>query len=435
VAHPEQRRGWISRVARRAASAALALVVAVVLAVAAIHSARAQTYTENVLYSFTGTPDGASSNAGLVRDEKGNLYGTTGGGGTFYIGTVFKLSTSGKETVRYRFQENPDGAEPDAGLIRDERGNFYGTTPFGGNDTCVFKSCGTVFKLRRGQETVLYKFCSKTNCADGELPYAGVILGANGNLYGTTEYGGGTGCNGYGCGTVFKLDLTGKEAVLYSFTGGTDGAEPRGDLIRDHKDNLYGTTLYGGAFSACYSGCGVVFKLDTTGKETVLYSFNGEDGANPEAGLLVDSAGNLYGTTFNGGSSGTGCGGDGCGTVFELDTTGKETVLYNFTGTTGTGSHPVAGLIRDAAGNLYGTAAWGGGIGCVDYSGCGMAFKLKKSGEMIVLYGFTGGSDGGLPYGSLVRDVKGNLYSTTAIGGDLNCNAPNGCGVVFRLTP
>jgi uncharacterized repeat protein (TIGR03803 family) len=256
------------------------------------------------------------------------------------------------------------------------------------------------------------------------LPAGNLVRDASGNLYGTTEYGGDVNCfPPYGCGVVFKLDTNGSESVLYSFHG-TDGATPYAGLIFDSLGNLYGTTTYGGTSSACSGGCGTVFKLTTTGEETVLYSFNGVDGANPYASLIFDGLGDLYGTTFNGGASRTGCGGDGCGTVFKLDRTGVENLLYSFTGATGTGSHPVGGLITDAFGNLYGTAAWGGGTGCAPYSGCGMVFELESSGGMSVLHSFSGGSDGGLPDGTLVRDTKGNLYGTTVLGGNLSCNTP-----------
>jgi len=258
---------------------------------------------------------------------------------------VFKLDPTGKETVLHSFAGAPtDGAFPVSGLIRDKAGNFYGTTRFGGAS-----DFGTVFKLdSTGKETVLYSF---TGGDDGGDLQAGVVRDSAGNLYGTTIEGG-----TFGVGVVFKLDPTGKETVQYHFTGGADGALPYARLVRDKAGNLYGATAYGGL------GCGVVFRLDSTGNETVLYSFTcGADGAQPRAGLLRDKAGNLYGTTESGGNS-------NFGVVFKLDITGEETVLHTFTGPDGL--QVDAGLVRDPKGNLYGTTVGGGA------SGNGVVFKL-----------------------------------------------------------
>jgi len=271
---------------------------------------------------------------------------------------------------------------------------------------------------------LLYTF---TGGADGGSPEAGLIQDAKGNLYGTTDIGG---SSGYG--TVFKLDARGKETVLYSFKGGADGAYPVAGVIQDLRGNLYGTTNYGGV-----SNFGTVFKLSKTGKETVLHSFKGgADGANPAAGVIPDDKGNLYGTTTRGG--GTGCdrlkkGALGCGTVFELSKTGKETVLYSFTGGAD-GANPVAGVIQDAKGNLYGATYLGGDLNCNFGNGCGTLFKLSKTGVESVLYSFTGGADGANPLAGVIQDAKGNLYGTTDLGGDLNCNAGNGCGTLFKLS-
>jgi len=247
---------------------------------------------------------------------------------------------------------------PDA-LVPNSNGNLYGTTSQQGA-----YGYGTVFKLdSTGKETVLYSFTGTSG--DGANPYAGLARDAKGNLYGTTYYGGLESCNNIGCGVVFKLDTTGKESLLHTFTGTEgDGANPSGGLVRDAKGNLYGTTR----FSA---GGGIVFKVDATGKETVLYAFSGHaDGDEPFNGTLVrDGRGNLYGTTLLGGDLACSLG-YGCGTVFQVDTTGKETVLYNFTGTGGDGENPMAGLVRDTKGNLYGTTAYGGAYGY------GTVFKL-----------------------------------------------------------
>ena len=270
-----------------------------------------------------------------------------------------------------------------------------------------------------GKETVLYSFTGK---ADGAFPYAVLTRDAAGNLYGTTQNGDLARCgSGIGCGgVVFKLDTTGKETVLHRFTGKSgDGANPDAGVIRDAAGNLYGTTYYGGDLNCGFTGgCGTVFKLDTTGKETVLYTFtDAADGAQPFAGVIRDAAGNLYGTTQTGGTSGN-------GTVFKLNSAGKETVLYIFTGAAD-GAQPFAGVIRDAAGSLYGTTQHGGAFGL------GTVFKLYPTGKETVLYSFSGGADGSTPAAALVRDAAGNLYGTTVLGGDPTC----GCGTVFRIEP
>jgi uncharacterized repeat protein (TIGR03803 family) len=294
---------------------------------------------------------------------------------------VFKVDTRGKETVLHSFCPQypncPDGAGPYTRVIQDGQGNLYGTTAEGGNSGCFAGSgCGTVFKLSKAvKETVLHSF---TGGADGATPYAGVIQDAKGNLYGTTYYGGKGKCNdgfGTGCGVVFKLGTTGKETVLHRFTGGIDGSYPDAGVIQDAKGNLYGTTQEGGDLSGCDGlGCGVVFKLSTTGKETVLHRFTGgTDGSNPDAGVIQDAKGNLYGITRAGGDL-NGCSGLGCGVVFKLNAAGKETVLHGFTGGTD-GSNPDGGVIQDAKGNLYGTAYAGGDSSC----GCGVVFELTPT--------------------------------------------------------
>lgn len=218
--------------------------------------------------------------------------------------------------------------------------------------------------------------------------------------------------------------------TLYAFSGGTDGGRPQSTPIRDAKGNLYGTTFWGGNLN-CNSGngCGVVYKLDKTGTETVLHSFaGGTDGAYPYASLIMDKAGNLYGTTSAGG--GTGCfSNNGCGTIFKIDPTSKETVLYSFTGGTD-GGVPYSALIKDKAGNLYGTASIGGDLNCGSGLGCGVVYEWSNSSKQSVLYTFKG-SDGAYPgLGSLAMDSKGNFYGTTEGGGDPTCQ----CGVVFKLT-
>jgi uncharacterized repeat protein (TIGR03803 family) len=384
-------------------AARLALVIVTVLLLPIFTTQIAQAQTFAVLYSFQGTPDGALPFGGLILDAAGNLYGTTDSGGVSYYGMAFKLDRTGKETVLYSFLAGY-GANPDAGLIRDAKGNFYGTTYWGGA-----YNWGSVFKLdKKGNETVLHSF---REGADGQWPQAGLVRDSEGNLYGTTvrSYPG-------GWGTVFKLSKAGKVTVLHRFSGSPDGEFPQAALVRDAAGNLYGTTPIGGAFKEF----GTVFKVDKTGKETILHSFSGQDGNSPLAGLIRDREGNLYGTTSGGG---TGCGQDGCGTVFKLDTTGKETVLYSFTGTPD-GAGPEGALVRDAAGNLYGTTYRGGS------SDDGTVFKLDTAGKETVLHSFNR-PDGSWPAAGLARDSSGNLYGTTTEGGAYYC----GCGTVFKLTP
>jgi len=290
--------------------------------------------SETVLYSFTGGSDGSNPNGGLIADGAGNLYGTATFGGASGAGTVFRLSPSGVLTVLHSFAWS-DGAFPYARLLADNAGNLYGTTVNGGG-----ASCGTVFKLAPdGTMTVLYSFaCS----ADGGAPYGGLIADSAGNLYGTTSGGGAS-----SAGTVFKLTPSGTETVLYSFSGSPDGASPHAGLTADSAGNFYGTTVHGGM-----SNAGTVFKLALGGTESVLYSFTcGTDGANPNAALLMDSAGSLYGTSPGGCAASN-------GTVFKV-TAGATTVLYSFAGGAD-GAIPYAPLIADGAGNLYGTTYSGG---------------------------------------------------------------------------
>jgi uncharacterized repeat protein (TIGR03803 family) len=424
-----QRKCPISRIGVRATSTSLALAVMFVLAVVAPQSAQAQTFS--VLYSFMGGTDGVSP-SGLVRDAAGNLYGTTsyyGGNGCYYCGTVFKLNKNGKETVLYSFTGGKDGGSPES-VFRDAAGNLYGTTYSGGDLTCnAPNGCGTVFEVgQNGQEKALFSF----NGHDGAYPGAGLIRDAAGNFYGTTYGGGGTSqaCpKTKSCGVVFKLNKTGGELVLYRFAGGTDGADPVA-VIQDGAGNIYGTTSLGGTYHA-----GTVFKLDKNGQETVLYSFSEASGGGPDGGLVRDAAGNLYGTTAEGGD--LSCNAPyGCGTVFKVDQNGQESVLYSFTGEPD-GEFPTGNLVRDAAGNLYGTTFYGGGKACHGsfLPGCGTVFKVDQNGQETVLHKFTGGKQGAYPAGTLVRDETGNLYGTTHLGGDPTCNAPNRCGTVFKLTP
>src|ERR1700733_3283214 len=375
-----------------------------------------------VLHAFTGASDGALPYAGLVRDRDGRFYGTTLRGGTgnctdngvMGCGVVFRMDSSGSETVLYDFTGGTDGANPFATLVIDATGNLYGTTEFGGDPVCG--GCGVVFEVSsNAQETVLHSFQGEPS--DGSIPRGYLIRDDAGNLYGTTWQGGTE-----GGGTVFRLDSTQKETVLHSFVGNTDGALPFSGLVRDAAGNLYGTTAEGGGSCAC----GVVFKVNHAADETVLHKFTGrrfppQDGKTPYGGLIRDSHGNLYGTTYYGGSH-------VYGTVFRLSPAGKETVLHDFFPGSGDGGAPVAGLVRDVNGNLYGTTYHGGS------SNMGTVFMLDKAGKETVLYNFIGGSDGAYPWAGLLRDAAGNLYGTTTQGGGTGCGG-GGCGAVFMLHP
>lgn len=261
------------------------------------------------------------------------------------------------------------------------------------------------------------------NPVNGEMPQGTLVEDAKGNLYGTTINGGAS-----GVGAVYEVTPTGVETILHSFAGGKDGGYPYGGLAIDAHGNLYGTTSTGGSGS-CNGGCGTVFKITPSGSKSILYSFKAApDGNDPSAGLILDSAGNLYGTTITGGSHGDGA-------VFKLTPSRVETVLYSFAGGTD-GNQPVAPLVMDGKGNLYSTTASGGSSCSVNSLGCGTVFKLSSDGTETVLHRFSGGVDGWNPQAGLVLDSKGNLYGTAVNGGDFGVACPAyGCGTVFKLTP
>jgi len=343
--------------------------------------------------------DGDNPRAGLIRDNAGSLYGTTLYGGAYGNGTVFEIDAKGNYKALHSFAGGSDGSSPN-GVIRDAVGDLYGTTMNGGSPLC---RCGTVFKLDpTGKETVIYRF---RGGQDGSAPSAGVIRDEAGYLYGTTSQGGPS------LGTVFRIDSLGKENVLYRFSGNADGSTPMGGLIRDAAGNFYGTTLDGGSDTAQY-GFGVVFKLDPSGHETVLHTFTGgDDGAHPWQTLIF-------------------CGNATCGTsdsaIFKVEKTGETSVLYG----SAFGTGPDGGsLIRDSAGNFYGITMGGGAFPN------GTIYKLDASGNMTILHAFTGNDDGKWPMGGLVRDRAGNLYGITTAGGDLNCDPGLGCGTVYVLKP
>jgi uncharacterized repeat protein (TIGR03803 family) len=383
---------------------AAVLIVLVPLGVA--HAANFST-----LYTFTGPPgDGGNPWSSLVADKTGNLYGTTFLGGStdacrgnaaIGCGTVFKVTPDGSETVLHAFTGQPDGALPLAGLVADRNGNLYGTTMRGG----AFNK-GAVFEVAsNGAESMLYSFDGR----HGENPEARLIIDGEGNLYGTTAYGGDKKCpdrvERSGCGVVFRIAPDGTEKVLHAFANGVEGNEPLGGLVMDASGNLYGMTQLGGL------GYGNVFEIAPGGTETVLHTFQGiPDGARPAGELIMDRAGNLYGTTAFGGSA---CGHSvfGCGTVFKLEPNGNETVLHGFCESCDDGIVPDAGLVADANGNLYGTTLFFGGECRFE---CGTVFKLAPAGKETLLQVLD--TRNSYEPGASLLLVKGHLFGTASSG-------------------
>ena len=409
-------------------------LIVVILSLASAQAAHARKYA--VLYTFEDTKGGEDVVAELIRDEAGNLYGNASRGGDascfdgMGCGLVFRIDKTGKEIVLHTFEWGSDGAFPYAALAQDAAGNLYGTAAGGGDlSKCGGQGCGVIFKLDADRNfTVVYDF---PGGADGASP-RGLALDTAGNIYGAAIGGGdASNCTGAGgCGILFKLDTIGKETVLHTFSGGPDGAFPSA-VILDKKGNLYGVTPAGGDTSICSGqGCGVVYKLSATGKFSVLHTFEDQpDGAAPSGKLVRDSKGNLYGTTAVGGNF-TG------GTVFRVYQH-IETVLHSFKGPPSDGSDPSSGVVRDAQNNLYGTTTSGGTVNGLCETGCGTIFEIDASGNETLLHKFNpklhpenGGGAGGLTI-----DAHGNLYGTTGGGGELSCGGGFGCGVVFKLIP
>jgi uncharacterized repeat protein (TIGR03803 family) len=402
----------------------LSITVLFMLALSAIFTpqpAQAQTYS--VLYNFAGAPDGATPNGRLVQDAAGNFYGVTRFGGAHKKGTIFKLDTSGTETVLYSFTGKADGASP-VGLYLDTDGTLYGTADSGGDLSCKISTtgCGTIFRLSTGNElTVLHTF---TDGSDGAYPND-TLVSINGVLYGTAGDGAPTtSCSA--CGLIFKVTKGGTFSVVYAFSGSTDGYGPQ-DLIRDEAGNLYGAAAFGG--SGKY---GTVFEYDTAGNLVVLYSFDGgTGGGNPEGRIIRDVNGNIHGTTYVGGS--TKCATLGCGVLYRLDSAGTETVLHTFT-TKPNGVNPLNNLL-DVNGALFGTTYGGGDSSCNPLSsGCGVLFEFGNTGEYSVIHAFTGGDDGSF-VGDLTLGDDGSIYGTTQEGGTGTVGCSKGCGVIFKYTP
>jgi uncharacterized repeat protein (TIGR03803 family) len=390
--------------------------IAITFALTAYASAASH---EKVLTFFDPTR-GTYPTAELVFDTAGNLYGTTTDGGIYGLGTVFELqpTSSGgwKTVVLHNFSGGADGLVPAGPLVIDSAGNLYGTTIQGGASSCNY-DCGTVFKLSPSngswKKSVIYAFKG----SDGSFPGAGLVFDSMGNLYGTTSAGG----NG-DRGTVFELMPANggwTETVLHSFGSfNGDGLNPRATLIFDSAGNLYGTTTNGGVGSH-----GTVFKLSPGSAgwtETVIHNF-WVMASNPQAGVVFDNAGNLYGTTLSGGRN-------GFGTVFELSPNGSGWIkknIHQFSNSVD-GGKPFARLAF-AGGNLYGTTSSGGAVGV------GVVFELKPASgggwQETVLHAFQAGNDGADPYAGVILDKLGNLYGTTMDGGRL------GQGTVFEVSP
>jgi uncharacterized repeat protein (TIGR03803 family) len=417
---------WLPRTHKAAFALMLVLVMTSWL------SATGQTYT--LLHDFTRGQDGAVPFGGLTIDAGGNLYGTAAAGGSTNCaggcGTVFKLSQrNGNWTFSplYVFNGAPDGAYPEGRLSLGRDGRLFGTTGQGGilnsNGQCSANGCGTVFAVRPPatfchsvicywSEQQLYQF---TGDDDGARPTGDAVFDAAGNFFGSAFAGGPS-----QAGTVYELSPSGGSwtvSVIHSFMV-TDGKNPYGGLTLDSSGNLYGTTKFGGTSPAA----GAVFQLTNSGSgwtETVIHNFNGPDGFQPLGGLVLDAAGNVYGTTSHGGE-----GGGGGGKVFQVSPSGggwNYSLLYGFTGRGG----PSGDLVMDSSGALYGTTLQDGA------NGLGSVFKLTFSdGQWVytTLHDFNG-NDGSSPHGSLVLDANGNLYGTASGGGAHNL------GVVWEITP
>jgi uncharacterized repeat protein (TIGR03803 family) len=365
--------------------------------------------TESVIYNFANPPDAYGPKCNLVFDDAGNMYGTTFSGGQHNLGAVFKITPAGTESVIYSFAGGTDGAHPVGGLTWHPYSRFFfGTTVVGGT-----ANGGTIFAVNpTGSEGVLYSF---KGGADGANPYSSLVFVDDsvhlGDFYGTTYNGG-----AFGYGTVFKFHFgNGTESVLHNFNSAfptQDGSYPYAGLVLRHGI-FFGTTTLGGA-----SNIGTVFSMTQGGTYAVLHSFKGgaQDGQSPYGGVVFDTSGNLYGTTYLGGTH-------NAGTVFVIPAVGKETVLHHFYRLSTDGSNPYAGLIR-VGNKLYGTTYRGGS------AGGGTVFKITLAGVETVLHSFTGGTaDGANPYSDLLLGASNTFYGTTLHGGTSNI------GTVFKLIP
>jgi uncharacterized repeat protein (TIGR03803 family) len=375
-----------------------------------------------IIYGFKPSPDGSGPAMTLLAFN-GMLYGTTVAGGTHGYGTVFVVSPTGKERVLHSFQGSPDdGSEPYAGLVEID-GKLYGTTKYGGiGGEGTFS--GTVFEMTTsGNERVLHNF---TGAPDGSEPLAALTV-ANGALLGTTSEGGSYTCepssgDGNGCGTVFKVTLSAKETILHRFQGvARDGSAPVAPLLAVGNE-FYGTTSFGGT-----DNIGTIYEISAAGKEHIIHSFTGlpdsgsntPDGKVPLDGLIIRQ-GILYGTTVGGGA---GCFGYGCGTLFKVRT-GEERVIYYYNSGEDYGWYPSTSVLA-VNGSLYGTA---------ERPDDGTVFEIRPSGKRPhLLHTFTGGADGSDPNGLTL--LNGELYGTTSRAGNCDYHNDSGCGTVFRIAP
>ncbi len=403
---------------------------------------------ESVLYTFGGSPDASGPFGGLLAGKHGEFFGISNGGGSGN-GTVYEVSAKGKEQVLYDFQGGSDGSGSEAALIADSAGNMFGVNDYGGGSGGCTYGCGTVFEIQRSgsgyNERVLYAF---QGGQDGASPLAALVIGNNGTLYGTTFFGGTGTCSApsgsSGCGTVFSLTPSGShytEKVLHSFQGGRDGEQPGATLSVDASGNLYGTTEFGGnSSSACRTSpagsatCGTVFEVTQSGKEKILYRFNGgkRDGSSPRGGVRLLSNGSFIGVTLDGGALHGGIGG---GSVFELTPNGhrySERIVHFFARHHADGVRPgdTDGLAMDGKGNLYGTTV-SSNLSC----GCGTVFQLTPTPSSYsekVLYFFGAPGDGAFPHSSVIvhRDM---IYGTTFNGGNYCYGSSYSCGTVFKV--
>jgi len=414
---------------------------AILVIAATLH---AQTYTDTTLYSFCGQggadcTDGSVPWAGLIQASDGNFYGTTLGGG-YGGGTVYQLTPAGVRTTIFSFDSNSsdsNGNQPNGSLIEGPDGNLYGTTSRGAaasNSSCGSNGCGTVFKVSfAGALTTIYTF---QDGADGAQPLAGLTLGTNGNLYGTTSAA-------ITSGTIFKIDSTGTFSTLFQLNG-INGGQVNFPLVESLDDTyLYGMTSGGGTLSDCGgNGCGTIFRYAFNGTFNLLYTFT--YGSNMLSGLTQGVDTNFYGALATGGNL-SDCGGSGCGTIFKLAGISSVLTLYTFSGGA-TGGQPLSSFFPASDSNFYGTTISGGNTGdcasTVDTSaGCGTVFQFTpRTSKLATVHSFTGGSDGAHPFGTPVQGSDGNIYGTAIAGANLTgCTAEaggdpfNGCGTAYKI--
>jgi uncharacterized repeat protein (TIGR03803 family) len=410
-----------------------AIFIPVLLAVM-VAACAGQTFSS--LADFVGSNGSGPYTAPLVQGRDGNFYGTTSYGGTncapYGCGTIFKITPAGVLTTLYSFCDEeycPDGNTPDSGLVLGSDGNFYGTTTQGGASD---EHGGTVFKVTpAGQLTTLYSFCQQSNCTDGSFPIGGLIQGTDGNFYGTT-FSGGTGdaqyCDG-GCGSIFKLTPAGVLTTLHTFAGyPVDGSGPSAGLLQAANSKFYGTTTNGGAYLAsCVLGCGTVFEFASNGSYSEFYSFGGYtgDAAAPHAPLAIGNDGAFYGTGLEGGS-------EGAGSIFRITASGSESLLYSFCSQSNCddGQLPYAGLSLGTDRNFYGATEAGGAYTA------GSIFRITSKGDLTTLYSFCSDGyphcpDGAALYAGVVQGTSGAFYGLTNSGGGTTGSDD---GTVFKLS-